>query len=289
MFRRASAVAVVLAALALAFATHALAFASLPPGRSPHDGITRDAAEAAGFPEDAILALQRGVRAPDLEEMEWDPDTGHFTRIDASGPYRGPHHCDRVPPADHAESFAATVAFVRHAAAEAGNASAAGDAEGAVRWLGAALHAAQDCASHSNVVDLGDVAMAAFPDAVVGKAPMPAGLWLTGFEPGADDPERPPGDPYPHGEYAKDAAGGNAEADARLPDDRTKYQAARAVAVATSEALLRDWLAGRSEAELAALAEAEGGSALPRVGIPAAGPWLAAMACGVAAALLRRA
>src|SRR5687768_974790 len=129
MFRRASAVAVVLAALALAFATHALAFASLPPGRSPHDGVTRDAAEAAGFPAEAVLALQRGVRAPDLEEMEWDPDTGDFARIDASGPYRAEHHCDRVPPASHAEAFAATVAYIRAALAAASNASVAGDVE----------------------------------------------------------------------------------------------------------------------------------------------------------------
>lgn len=272
-------------ALLLAIPT-ASAFASLPPDVSPHHDITEAGAERAGFPEGGIAALQAAVVAPDLHEMEWDPDTDHITRVDARGAFRAEHHCDRVPPAAHLDAFNATVAYIRAALAEATNASHAGDAEEAMEALGGALHAAQDCSSHSNAIDLG--LFATYPGLVLGDGPPPSGLWLTGFIPDGDDPEAPPGDPYAHGDFAKDSADGTPEASLEMADGRTKYAAAKAMAEDTTALLLERFLAGLSPAEVEALGNVEAdASPLPKVGVPGVAPAAIPVLLGMVSLLVR--
>lgn len=296
--------AALLTILAFLAASPVTAFSSMPPGRSIHERITGDAAEAAGFPEQARDALRAAVIVPDLDEMEWDPDTDEPARVDARGAYRGEHHCDRVPPQGDAEAFDATAAFVQQRLEAAVNASRVGDPDGAVTRLGYALHAAQDCASHSDAVDLG-LDGAAFAALVLGDAgsggndgsagngangSAAGALRLTGFEPGTDDPEMPAGDPYPHGTYAKDSPDGTEEASLRLPDNRTKYEAARDLAQAVSEEILRRFLAELGPEELRTLATAEPtGDRTPKVDVPALPPLAAVLvSAALAVALARR-
>lgn len=244
----------------------------------PHGGITEEGANRAGFPDEAIPALQAAVLAPDVADHEWDPEADDPRRMDADGSFRPEHHCDRVPPGGHAAAFDAAVAYVREKLDGAAAALRADDAEKAMERLGEALHAAQDCSSHSNAVDL--AVEADFPAMVLGDEPPPADLWLTGFEPGADDPESPEGDPYPHGRFAKDSADKNAESRLALPDGRTKYETARDLATATTELLLGRFLIEVGEEEAAALAGVEPVDGDGVLGVPAVGavPVLALLA-----------
>jgi len=58
----------------------------------------------------------------------------------------------------------------------------------------------QDFFAHSNYVDLSDADKAVAKDALFDPAKNPpASLKLTGYDPNAEDPFNPPGDPYPHG------------------------------------------------------------------------------------------
>ena len=258
----------------------ATAFSSLPPGRSIHERITDTAAERVGFPEGARDALRSASIVPDMDEMEWDPNTQHVQRVDARGPYRAEHHCDRVPGTSDPAALNATVQAVQGRLAAAATSSRSGDPDRAVLHLGYALHAVQDCASHSDAVDQG-LDGPGFAAVVLGESASPTSLRLTGFEPGGDDPERPAGDPYPHGTYAKDSPDGTEEAGQRLPDNRTKHEAARDLAESASEELLRRFLAELSPEELARLAAAQpAGDRTPKVDVPAL-PWP-----GVAAGLL---
>jgi hypothetical protein len=266
----------------------AAGFASLPPGTSPHDDITKLAAEQAGFPAGGVKALKAAVRAPDMDEMEFDPRSDKIARVDADGPYRAEHHCDRVPPAKDLEAFNATVAYIRSATAAAVNASRAGDAEVAIQNLGGALHAAQDCSSHSNAVDLG--VAGEYPRIVLGNGSAPAGLKLTGFLPGAEDTEMPPGDPYPHGDYNKDSAKSTPEAKLDLPDGRTKFEAARYMAVETSTLILQGFTAQLDGGQMAALGEVEAPKtdAKDKLPIPGVPMPLLVGALGVLMAIRRR-
>jgi hypothetical protein len=260
----------------------AVAFSSVPGG--PHDDITAAAARVAGFPEGGIDALVAAVRAPDADETSIDSDGD----VDAAGGYDPSHHCDRVPPASDETAFNATVAYVRLQGDEARNASLAGDAEGAVGALGRALHALEDCFSHSNAVDLPEPALAVH--AAAGEGPEPAGLRLTAFQPGADDAERPPGDDYAHGEFAKDAADKNAESRTVLADNRTKFEAARDLATDAAGLFLRGWLAERNPAELEPLGGLDappGGGLMPRWA-PAPALFAVVVAVSLAAVALRR-
>lgn len=230
------------------FLPGACAFGSSPGG--PHDDVTDAAARVAGFPEGGIDALVAAVRLPDADLATSDYDPAH--------------HCDRVPPGSDEGAFNATVAYVRLQAGEARNASLGGDAPAAVEALGRALHALEDCFSHSNAVDLEEPGVVVH--AVVGEVPPPPGLRLTAFQPGDDDFDDPAGDDYTHADFAKDSADGNAESQAVMADNRTKFEAARDLATDAATLFLRGWLAERNPAELAPLGEvdAPGGGLLPR-------------------------
>jgi hypothetical protein len=290
MLRRATAAASVSILVGvLCLVPAASAFESLPGG--PHDDITGAAARESGFPDSAVEALQEAVRAVDFRENALEPGATRVDRIDATADYRPEHHCDRVPPASDLDAFNATVTYADERAAVALAAAQAHDGKAAVAALGELLHAVQDCMSHSNAVDLEDPQ--AMVHAVNGHQPAPAGLRLTGFQPGADDPERPDGDPYPHADHAKDAADKNEESRLEAAGNRTKFDAAKALAIEASILALQGVLSQLDPAQVAELAEVtDGGQPVPRVGIaapPAALTLSALTAAGVwAVALARR-
>lgn len=236
--------------LLLLLAPVAGAFASVPPGSSVHDDITAAATEA-GFSDKATEALQQAVREPDYQESEIDPEGTDIDRIDATDAYRAEHHCDRMPGTSDGDAFNATMAYIQEQRAEAGQKSAT-DPDGAIAALGRALHALQDCYSHSNIVDLTDQQQAYRESFFTGNGSVP-GLRLVSYEPGADDPERPEGDDYSHGAYAKDSADKNDESKMELADGRTKFETARDLARETTVEFLERFLLERTGEETAGL------------------------------------
>lgn len=231
-----------------------LAFESVPPGSSVHDDITAGATEA-GFSDGATKALQQAVREPDYQESELDPKATEVKRIDATDAYRPGHHCDRTPGTSDADAFNATMAYIQEQREVAGLKSAA-EPKQAIEALGRALHALQDCYSHSNIVDLPEQQQA-YREAFFEGAGAVPGLRLVSYEPHADDPERPEGDDYPHGDFAKDSASKNDEAKAELADGRTKFEAARDLARETTVEFLQRFLLERTGEESAALMAVE--------------------------------
>ena len=273
-----------LAGLMLAFVPGVAAFESLPGG--PHADITAAAAREAGLPEEVVPALVEAVRAVDFRESRLEPRLDGLDRIDATEEYRPEHHCDRVPPATDLAAFQATVDYAADRSQAALAAIQADDPDSGVQRLGELLHAVQDCLSHSNAVDLDD------PDAAVaainGHAAAHPGLRLTGFQPGADDPETPDGDGYPHGAFAKDAADKNDESGVPVAENETKFEAARTLAVEASIMALQDIIRQLEPGEVERLAQAQGGQPIPRVGVPALAPTMALLALATAAATVRR-
>lgn len=237
--------------LLVVFLPTAAAFLPVPPGDSVHDQITAEAAEAVAWPEDGVAALQEAVRRPDMEDMEWEPEEP--TQIGVHPDYRPERHCDRVPPATDQEAFLATAAHVQALLEEARQAVQANRSEDAVAALGEALHAGQDCYSHSNHVDLHAQDQEAFTEALVGRGDAPPGLRLTAFDPDAEDPGSPD-DPYPHDRFAKDHHDHNPESRAPL-GTATKFDAAQQAAVAFSALVLEAFLDGLEEEQVRALGE----------------------------------
>lgn len=271
-------------ALALLLAPGVGAFASLPGG--PHDAITDAAAREAGYPEAGIEALVQSVRNVDLRDNLLEAKASDLDRIDAAAPYRPEHHCDRAPPASDESAFAAAVAYIHDRSQAAVAAAHANDTDAAVHALGELLHAVQDCFSHSNAVDLDDSSV--MVQAVNGHAPPPGGLRLTGFQVGAEDPEDPSGDAYSHAHYAKDSADKNNESGMVMPDGRSKFEAARDLAIQASIVALQDVLVELEPYHLEAFAATEaGGQPIPRVGIPGSPAILVAIVL-VASVTLRR-
>lgn len=263
----------------------ALAFRSIEEGDSPHDEIT-GVADELGWPEDAVRALQAAVRQPDIDDLQPAPVEGNKDRMDASVTYRPWHHCARQPPGGDAEAFNATVAYVHEQRALAENLSLL-DPAAAVRALGRALHAVQDCFSHSNVVDLDAAAQAALTRALVHSGAPPAGLLLCGVAPGTPDIERPAGDPFPHAEFNKDDTGSSPEAEAAIPGGGTKYDAAHAAAEVATREFLRDFMGRLDADERERVLTVRISEAQERRGLPAA-PVLAAVALSLAAAAALR-
>lgn len=264
------------------------AFTSVPLGSSNHDDVTAVAADA-GWSEDAVRALQQAVREPDFRDGEVDPEGTDLARVDASGSYRPEHHCDRVPPATDAEAFNATVGYVQAQRAEALAHAQAGDPDAALAALGNALHALQDCFSHSDLVDQPTEVQRAAEDALLHGGAPPAALRLTGFAPGADDPESPPDDPYPHRDFAKDEAGKNDESRRVLEGTTTAFDAAMSLARQATVAFLQEFGRDLAPHERAALLDVpEEDRGLPdRLNV--AGPaWLALAIAAIAVAGLRR-
>ncbi|HJQ93977.1 MAG TPA: hypothetical protein VJ874_06830, partial [Candidatus Thermoplasmatota archaeon] len=281
MLRPVAAAFAFLLAFCLVLVPSTSAFESLPGG--PHDDITGAAARESGFPESGVAALQEAVRAVDVRDNALEPSATKVGHIDATADYRPEHHCDRVPPAGDLDSINATVAYIDERAAVALASAQAHDGEAAVAALGELLHAVQDCMSHSNAVDLEDPQ--AMVHAVNGHSAAPAGLRLTGFQPGAVDTERPDGDPYPHADFAKDSADKNDEAKLPAAGNRTKFEAARALAIDASILALQGVLSQLDPAQVAELgAVDDGDQPIPRVGVPGPPVGLTLAALAMAAA-----
>lgn len=229
---------VALAAMVLA-APGAQGFASIQRGDSPHDEITA-VAEEVGWPEDAVEALQAAVRQPDIDDLKTVKEDGK-ERLDASVTYAPWHHCTRQPPGGDADAFNATVAYIHEQRGLAENLSLL-DPAAAVRALGRALHAMQDCFSHSNIVDLDPMAQGRLTQALVQGGDAPGGLVLAGVLAHSADMERPPGDPYPHADFNKDDPKASDEASLMLADGRSKYEAAHALASNATREFLLDFM-----------------------------------------------
>jgi hypothetical protein len=276
----------VAAALLLALSGPAAAFESHPAGGSEHDAITERAVAGLGLKEPAVRALQEGVRHVDSDEMKLDTSGKRVVKSDASFDYVPHHHCDRLPGATDAAAFEATA---RHVAAEQASALAfarSRSPERALRSLAYALHAVQDCHAHSNAVDLDPATQQQMVQALLEGGPAPAGVRLTGFEPGAEDAEAPEGDPYPHAQFAKDGDNATEEGAALLSDGRTKSQAARELAVAASRELVDRFLRQLTPEQREAVAGVTATQSPHKV--PAAGPLVALAVLACAAAARRR-
>ncbi len=262
-------------------------FTSVDGGHAPHDAITAVAAEA-GWPEGAVKALQAAVRQPDIDDLREAPVEGDKDRMDASVTFRPWHHCDRVAPATDADAVNATIAYIAHERGLALNLSLP-DPVAAVRALGRALHALQDCFSHTDVVDHPPAERRALIDALVRGGPAPA-LRVCGSQPGAPEIGRPAGDPYPHDDFNKDDAESTPEAEALMADGRSKFEHARELATEATRAFLDDFMGRLDGNESARLLDVElhdGGHDGAR-GLPAPGLAAPAVALAAVAALLRR-
>ena len=235
---------VALAFVGSAFVAPAAAFDSFPWG-APHDRITREAMGSLGFEDSRIAEAVQEVRDADWTEAAWKPvllDPGTWARIGTNDNYRPEHHFDRGPDTTHAQAFAAGVAFVRASRTEAVRAASEGRVPDAVHHLGRGLHAVQDLLSHSNYVDLTPADRAVVLESVFGdeRIVAPAGLKITGYDPGVRDLESPPDDDYPHRDFAKDSPRKNDEAQTRGEDGRTKFEVAFGLAVEFSVTFLTE-------------------------------------------------
>lgn len=224
----------------------AQAFASVEKGESPHDEITGVVADL-GWPKDAVEALQAAVRQPDLDDLGPAPVEGNKDRMDVTVTFRPWHHCDRVAPATDDEAVNATIAYVAHERDLAENLSLV-DPEAAVGALGRALHAMQDCFSHTDVVDLPAEAQQSLAQAFLRAGARPPPLRVCGSQPGALDIERPAGDPYAHADHNKDDAKSSPEAEVTMADGRSKFEHARDLASNATRAFVLDFM-GRLDAD----------------------------------------
>lgn len=195
------------------------AFDSYPVG-AQHDQITERAAKAVGLSKEKTAQLKKAVRAPDWDESSWDPGVWpwQWVAFSPNANYDASHHCDRGPGVSHAAAFVATARYINQKKQEAVDAAKANRQGDALKALGEALHALQDCKSHSNYVDLTIAERAAFEATLENPAanPPPANLKITGYDPSASNPEAPPGDAYSHKDFAKDNPTKNAESQIKV-------------------------------------------------------------------------
>lgn len=283
---RRSAVVVALAGLAAlaACVAPAAAFSAFPAEDNPHRSITVEGARRGGWPRDLASQLVEGARWPDLMEGALDP------RAQAPPPeelrYEPWHHCDRPPGGKDADLLQATSAYVGRQMGAARDHLDLGNRDGAILALGRALHAAQDCMSHSNVVDLDAVHQAALLAALAKGETVPddvaSRVTLTGFDPEAPDPHWPEGDPWPHGLHAKDEPDGNEASRETLADGRTRHQAAHDLAVDLTADLVRGFLGGLADDQMEVLAPPDASARMTP------GPGVAAVAALAACTYVRR-
>ncbi len=249
----------------------ASAFESVPPGDSVHDHITADAATPLGWNSTSLPGLQKAVLAPDMSESKIKLKDGHVIVLDVTSAFEPSHHCDRLPPNPDDQVFAATSSYVRMQRDVALLMIHANQPDRAVAALGRALHALQDCYSHSDISEQEPGVQLAFQQALLNDTPAPAGLRVAGFQPGVKEPEMPVGDAYPHGLFAKDGPHSNADAEIRLPSGQTKFETAAALATTTSRMFLEDYLSRLNVTEKASIlsqqeVHSSGASFIPPVG-----------------------
>ncbi|MHB8633449.1 MAG: DUF1761 domain-containing protein [Thermoplasmatota archaeon] len=238
---------------ALLFVPPATGFAGPPPGSSPHDQITAEAAAPLGFNGHSLQALQQAVRLPDLDATKVKASGSRLYVPDASPSYPPSHSCDRAPPNSPADAFAAIAACAQRQREEERQFAVSGHADRAVRALGNALHALQDCDSHSDVVDHGLAPRQAFDPALLTKGALRAGIKIGAFQRGAKIAEMPAGDSYPHGVHNQDAPNSTDDAARMLPEGQTKYFAAQGLAASASSTFLPSFMPGLTAEQQAAI------------------------------------
>ena len=191
-----------------------------PTAESTHEKITEEALKDQGFSSDAIEYIEDFNTYQDWSEWQ------------DKSKYRPEHHFDRPPGKSHADAFKDGARYVRAEMDKAKECLKKCDTMGAIAAIGRALHTVQDFFAHSNYVDLSDADKAAAKDALFDptKDP-PSNLKLTGYDPNAEDPYNPPGDPYPHGR--------GKEANAKDSADHPQHGEAKKAAVEASREMVK--------------------------------------------------
>lgn len=180
----------------------AMAFNSVPFG-GIHATITEAALASSGLSPRAVAAIVEANWRTDFDEMTvglW-PVEALFV---PNGRYEAGHHFDRGGADSHAVAFGEGAAFVSAMRREAAAQLTVGQREAGLWSMGRGLHALQDFCSHSNVVELSvgeQEAVATILAGLPGEAP--EALRITGYDP--ETGHDPPGDPYGHGAFNKDA------------------------------------------------------------------------------------
>lgn len=264
------------------------AFHSVPAGSSVHDLITRDAARALGVTENAVEALMEATRRPDYDENKVSLSNNGSLLIKVTPEYRPGHHCDRLPGHADGASFEATAHYVRQQRGMAITWLEANNSVEGVFALGRALHALQDCFAHSNLVDLDAGLQQALENSLLNDGPAVPSLQITGFDPNATNPMRPAHDPYPYDPFNKDSPTGSPECKLILPDGRTKFEAARAMANATSGKFLASVLGNLTRTGRDTLMAAEVQPPPAKVPVPSVTSTVAIALLFAATALRRR-
>jgi hypothetical protein len=224
----------VIALAVMALPATARAFSSYGQG-AHHFFITRDAAQAKGFPDSTAKLLADVAQAPDWLENGFSIRTGPYVKKDL---YVAVHHFDRNIGVTDANAFTGGAAYMRARLQNAIDAITAGQNRVAYDSLGNCIHALEDCFSHSNFVDLTPADQQKVIDALFdGTKVPPATLWMTGYDATAAKDESPPNDPHPHLTMAKDWSDKNAEAQLKI-GQQTKFALARAAAETQVEAVL---------------------------------------------------
>lgn len=261
------------------------ALESLPAGSSVHDEVTALAAAPLGFEGKGLEALQEAVRRPDLEETTVTEVDGK-PALDATGDYVSAHHCDRPPGTPHAEAFQIAGQYVRMQRDLAVQMSHAGRPERALRLLGNALHALQDCFGHSNIVDLGPASQELFLQTLLHGGAAPEGLLITSFLPEGEPADDPAGDPYTHRNHAKDGPDSSPDASAPAMDGRSKFTATKELAAQATAQFLSGFLERLNPAQREAIRAQE--PAPPTKGLSVVGVALVVCTIAVGAALARQ-
>lgn len=207
------------------------AFNSLPCG-SLHAKLTQEAARSFGFTRQGVALLVEGNHLQDWGQVSFNLLPGKAWLV-PNEHYRPGDHFDRVSVEEgHSAAFVRGIEALAGFRAGAVRSIAAGELGPGLRLIGRASHGLQDFFSHSNFVDLTGVEQDRVLGVLAGRAPAsaaPAALKLTGYHPATG--RDLPGDDFGHDAYAKDAPGGNEEAEKRLgakTKHRLAYEAARA-------------------------------------------------------------
>ena len=237
------------AVTALAIVADARAFDSYGAITAEHGQLTEQAGQDRGFNAKAISVLQDNNRGVDWEDTE--TKAGFPPYLGATNKYGYWHHFDRGKDGDNFRSVQTTfsgsrdyvVDLISTARTQADN----GKPNDALATVGKALHAVQDLASHSNIIDLGAADQAKVLTALFDtNAFPPAGMLLTSYVT-TSETENPKNDPltFTHGKFAKDAANKNAESKLKPGGGaKTKFQIAMELGRSSSNEVLKRFVNG---------------------------------------------
>ncbi len=218
------------------------AFISAP--QNVHGAITQEAASSFSLSSHALKEIVEANYRQDKDEVSLDFTIGKSWFVPNKN-YMPAHHFDRNEGDTSMASFKRGAAFVREQQALASSKITSGDLNGALKSIGRACHSLQDLYSHSNYIDLTKSDQAQTIVALwSGSHAPPTALLMTGYAKATG--KRIPGDTYSHEDHCKDGIislgvkkipqGESAHMHA---SGKSKYEVARAFAVASTADLLR--------------------------------------------------